>query len=224
MIVKTSFVSRFDQPSSQSSRLAPLQELEKDPSDVRDTESSAIRRPGPCHSGAITTQSSASAENDRSQNSRTTSRNITKASNTGNTTPRYTQPVPPASPGAERAAVQRVTPPISRRDSGASRTRRSESISSFRDKRPITTGSSASPVSSKLKGLVGWQTSDSDSRHPFMRSSSETNRGASRADDTIEDPSSLDDLINSDETIHFTLTPRNMREMEVCVNYGNILT
>lgn len=129
--------------------------------------------------------------------------------------PRYPLQPTTTSPGVERAAVQRVTPPVTPKEPGSSKIRRSASINSHRDKRPITAGSSTSQVSNRLKGLVIRQQGDTD--RPVQtpkRPSSEVSGRTSRNDG--EDSPNLDQLIQSDETIHYTLTPRNMRQMEVC--------
>lgn len=117
------------------------------------------------------------------------------------------------SPSAgERAAVQRMTirPSASVSSSIHTKSGRSESFSSAREKRPVTAGSTTSQVSHKLKGLMGRPQAESPSLR--LRSSSETSR-ASGSGDSDNDPTDLDKLINSDETIHFTLTPRSVREM-----------
>ncbi|KAI9039935.1 uncharacterized protein KD926_008921 [Aspergillus affinis] len=112
------------------------------------------------------------------------------------------------SSGTERAAVQRLSgrPTTSAASSSYSKPRRSESFSSYRDKRPVTAGSTTSQVSTKIKGLIVRQ---GDSSSLQLRSSSETSRASSH-----DEKADLDDLIRSEETIHFTLTPRNMREIE----------
>ncbi|KAJ5662333.1 uncharacterized protein N7477_009949 [Penicillium maclennaniae] len=115
--------------------------------------------------------------------------------------------------GSERAAVQRMTPrPSTSVPSAQPKPRRSDSFSSSKEKRPITAGSTASGVSTKLKGIMGRQPGDSSSLR--LRSSSETSRASGSGDSVENDTSAdLDKLINSDETIHFTLTPRSVREM-----------
>ncbi|OJD19669.1 hypothetical protein AJ78_00401 [Emergomyces pasteurianus Ep9510] len=204
-VVETSFVAETNRAAFQSTRLSPHQEVDNSPSGTPDQDSPHS------YSGrrSISTQSGQSP-------SRSTSRRNKKAPSGGNTTPRYT-PSSAVSVGSERAAVQRVSPPppATPRDSG-SKPRRSTSIGSHRDKRPITSGSTTSQVSNKLlKGLVGRQPSDHDARVPFpIRTSMETNATQSKFVEAIPDPANLDQLIQSDETIHFTLTPRNMREME----------
>ncbi|RAL01146.1 uncharacterized protein BO80DRAFT_355522 [Aspergillus ibericus CBS 121593] len=115
--------------------------------------------------------------------------------------------------GIERAAVQRLSGRYSASVASSiySKPRRSGSFSSSRERRPVTAGSSTSQVSSKLKGLIG---RPGDSGSIRLRSSSEVSRVSTR-ESTYEDTSGLDDLIRSEETIHFTLTPKSMREMEL---------
>lgn len=109
----------------------------------------------------------------------------------------------PSSSGVERASVQRVTGRPS--TSASSNPRRSDSFTSAREKRPVTAGSSTSQVSTRLKGLIGRQ----DSASARFRSSSETSRGS---DGSGGDSDNLEKLIRSDETLHFTLTPKSVRE------------
>lgn len=117
------------------------------------------------------------------------------------------------SSGVERAAVQRLParPSTSVASSVYSKSRRSGSFSSSREKRPVTAGSTTSQVSSKLKGLIG---RPADTGSLRLRTSSEVSRVSTR-ESAYDDTSGLDELIRSEETIHFTLTPRSMREMEV---------
>ncbi|KAJ6014509.1 hypothetical protein N7540_009100 [Penicillium herquei] len=113
----------------------------------------------------------------------------------------------------QRAAVQRMPtrPSTSISSSAQAKSRRSESFSSARDKRPVTAGSTtSSQVSNKLKGLMIRPAGESPTLR--LRSSSETSR-ASGSGESLNDTTDLDKLINSDETIHFTLTPRSVREM-----------
>ncbi|KAJ5380080.1 uncharacterized protein N7496_002508 [Penicillium cataractarum] len=112
----------------------------------------------------------------------------------------------------QRAAVQRMPRPNNSVSSTVqTKTRRSESVSSARDRRPLTAGSTTSQVSSKLKGLMNRPQAESPSLR--LRSSSETSRASGSAGSIEHDATDLDKLINSDETIHFTLTPRSVREM-----------
>ncbi|KAI9372910.1 hypothetical protein BJX61DRAFT_415054 [Aspergillus egyptiacus] len=128
--------------------------------------------------------------------------------------------------GTERAAVQRISAqPASARSSPHTTThadpRRSDSFSSQREKRPVTAGSAASQVSSKLKGLI---TKPSEPAPLRLRSSSESSRTRGATEDSYDDTRGLDELIRSEETLHYTLTPRSVREMDVSVDsFSNIV-
>ncbi|GIC90610.1 uncharacterized protein Aud_007048 [Aspergillus udagawae] len=119
----------------------------------------------------------------------------------------------PVSSGTERAAVQRISrPSTSVASSTYQKSRRSDSFGSHREKRPVTAGSTTSQVSSKLKGLISRQT---DTATFLVRSSSETSRASAVTHGSVyDDKSGLDELIQSEETIHYTLTPKNMRDIE----------
>lgn len=129
--------------------------------------------------------------------------------------------LPAVNTGTERAAVQRVLPsPVSAREplTPVPRT----STSSNRDLKQIqTSSSSTSQVSQTLKGFVGRDSSDgrrpTTSRRSSEGSSSMTSDKRSlRTPKADEAQRNFDQLIKSDETIQYTLTPQNMREMEVC--------
>lgn len=107
--------------------------------------------------------------------------------------------------GAERAAVQRVSP-----SSGTHISR--TSTSSNRDGRPMTAGSTHSHVSSKIKGMVGRESTDQAQPPLPQRTSSEGSGSLIRTPNKEQD---FEELIKSDETVKYTLTPQNMREMEV---------
>ncbi|KAF5016818.1 hypothetical protein F66182_11375, partial [Fusarium sp. NRRL 66182] len=113
------------------------------------------------------------------------------------------------SSGRERVTVQRVYVPSATSQSSI-KSRRSTSIS---EKRPLTSGSGASNVSNKLKVLIGRHPGETDVPLPAPpRRSSDASRVAASED---VDEAALDELIKSDETIRFTLTPRTMREIEM---------
>jgi hypothetical protein len=118
-----------------------------------------------------------------------------------------------SSTASERAAVQRMTPrPSTSVPTAQPKSRRSDSFSSSKERRPVTAGSTTSGVSTKLKGIMSRQPGDSPSLR--LRSSSDTSRASGSGDSVENDTSAdLEKLINSDETIHFTLTPRSVREM-----------
>ncbi|KAL5343782.1 hypothetical protein BJX70DRAFT_393830 [Aspergillus crustosus] len=126
-----------------------------------------------------------------------------------------------SSSATERAAVQRIStrpstsaaasPITSTTLTTLAKPRRSGSFSSHREKRPMTAGSTTSQVSTKLKGLI---TRPNESASPRLRSSSETSRVSNETPESYDDTSGLDELIRSEETLHFTLTPRSVREMD----------
>lgn len=119
--------------------------------------------------------------------------------------------------GTERAAVQRVSPGSTPLTNGRT------STSSNRDGRPMTASSTTSQMSSKIKGMIGRESGDlirqpmprrnsSDGSSSLVNSVQRTPRSADKEQD-------FEDLIKSDETVKYTLTPQNMREMEV--RYAN---
>ena len=117
--------------------------------------------------------------------------------------------------GTERAAVQRVSP-VTAHEPGEFRHR--PSTSSNRDQRAIhTSGSNTSQVSQKLQAHGGYgdkellqsRTSSDSSANPFA---DKYNR---RVVTPEEKERSFEQLIQSEETLQYTLTPQNMREMEV---------
>ena len=191
--VETSFVS--SRPVSQPPRLTPLREMVNAAAGTPDGE-----RTFSPHSDSHETQGPASPSSGSTRSQISQARSWKHPVPSPNSGRRHVEPAP----GVERAAVQRVTPPPTSLQRGSSSLScRSESVGSGRDRRPISPGSQSSQVSNKLKGIVG-------------RQSSETNRTQFRHIDHAREPSNLDQLIQSDETIRYTLTPRNMREMEVC--------
>ena len=116
----------------------------------------------------------------------------------------------------ERAAVQRITP--SPKDQNQlNRT----STSSNREIRPHTAASGASQFSQKVKGLIGRESADSSGRPPARRNSSASSgsitgeKGNANKPTALSNQQSFEKLIKSDETIQYTLTPRNVRDFEV---------
>lgn len=129
-----------------------------------------------------------------------------------------------SSSATERAAVQRIPtrPSTSAAPSSHPTTltkpRRSGSFGSHREKRPVTAGSTTSQVSNKLKGLINRPNEPASSR---PRRDSETSRASGGTAEQCDDKSGLDELIRSEETLHFTLTPKSVREMDVrCEQIG----
>lgn len=154
------------------------------PKDI--TSFSAIRRPNStAHSPASSTMPQRPFDRSSSQSSRFSQleRSPSRSLSNNQTTP-------------ERAAVQRLTDPSSYSpQSSSQRPRRSESLHSYNERRPIhTSGSGTSQTSSRLRGLVGRPSHDSN-----------------RQDNVNGEENELDKLIKSEETIHYTLTPQSVR-------------
>lgn len=122
--------------------------------------------------------------------------------------------------GTERAAVQRITPPspvLLARDSLGPMVRTSTSSN-----RPHTSASGTSQFSHKIKALMGRDSTEGNRQHVLTRSSSDDSGTASDGQSTTKPPlkgfdkrRSFEELMKSDETIQYTLTPKNMRDMEV---------
>ena len=122
---------------------------------------------------------------------------------------------PSVNTGTERAAVQRVssasTPLANCRTS----------TSSTREGRPMTASSTTSQMSSKIKGMIGRESGDlirqPMPRHDSSDGSSSLVNSINRTPKSADKEQDFEDLIKSDETVRYTLTPQNMREMEVCI-------
>ena len=146
------------------------------------------------------TNETQSARSTSSGSKYTNKHHVSGGSQTWTAAPRQNSSVPEP-PILERAAVQRITPPpLTPLDTSS--TRRSASVSSSH-KRPIHT--SASSTSSRLKGFMG--------KHSDGRSSSDMHRVVT--DDPSTPADKFEQLIQSDETLQYTLTPQNMRKMDV---------
>ena len=119
--------------------------------------------------------------------------------------------------GKERAAVQRITPsPVLVREALGHLARNSTSSS-----RPHTSISGTSQLSHKLKTLIGRDSTEGNRQQLSRRRSSEGS-GSTIDTQSIKSPRfdkqrSFEQLIKSDETIQYTLTPKNMRDMEVMI-------
>lgn len=108
--------------------------------------------------------------------------------------------------GTERAAVQRVSPSPATPLGVNGRTSTSSN-------RPLTAGSTQSQMSSKIKGMIGRDSGD------LIRQTVPTRTSSDGSGSLIKTPNKEQDfeqLMRSDETVKYTLTPQNMREMEVC--------
>ncbi|KAL4949738.1 hypothetical protein BDW69DRAFT_69533 [Aspergillus filifer] len=122
-----------------------------------------------------------------------------------------------SSSATERAGVQRVqgrpsaSTASSPHPSTLSKPRRSGSFSSNREKRPMTANSGTSQVSTKLKGLIN---RPNEGTSPRPRRDSETSRVSGGTGGSHDDKSNFDEVIRGEETLHLTLTPKSVREMD----------
>lgn len=120
--------------------------------------------------------------------------------------------------GADRAAVQRITPsPVLARDGVNPLVRTSTSSN-----RPLTSASGTSQFSLKIKTLIGRESTEGNRQLPLRRTSSEGSGTASdgqiaNSPKTFDRQRSFEQLIKSDETIQYTLTPKSVRDMEVMI-------
>lgn len=188
--------------------LTPLQELMEAAHDTSDEASSNA----PSHG---TPRSDAYVPGHRSQGSdnlSTINTNISQSSAAANKLADLRAQPLLINTGTERAAVQRVSPASTPLANGRT------STGSNREGRPMTAGSTTSQMSSKIKGMIGRESGDlirqpmprrnsSDGSSSLVNSIQRTPRSADKEQD-------FEDLIKSDETVKYTLTPQNMREME----------
>lgn len=202
--------------------LTPLQELLEAARDTSDEASSNAPSHGtPRSEASMPVHRSRGSDSVRTMNINT-SQPATMASKVAD---QRAQPLS-VSTGTERAAVQRVSAAIAPSANGRT------STSSNREGRPMTASSTTSQMSSMIKGIMGRESGDpirqqmprsssSDGSSSLVNSIQRTPRSADKEQD-------FEDLIKSDETVKYTLTPQNMREMEVCQNPacvdGSLLT
>ena len=148
---------------------------------------------------------------------------LSKNLSAGRITPDQRHRVSSATSGvpADRASVQRVfTPPSTPREATTARPWRSDSFG--KGQRPVQlTGPGAPHVSHKLKNLMS-RTQEEQEKHTSKGPISEDDDStlvSGKYSRTVVKPKSkeksFEQLMNSDETIQYTLTPPNMREMEV---------
>lgn len=75
-------------------------------------------------------------------------------------------------------------------------------------------------MSTKIKGMIGRESGDMIRQPlPHRTSSAESGsviNGQLRTPKSADKEMDFEQLIQSDETVKYTLTPQNMREMEVC--------
>ncbi|KAI1966726.1 hypothetical protein LOZ58_000214 [Ophidiomyces ophidiicola] len=238
-IVETAFVSaRLSQPPA----LTPLRELVAFADGTPNSSRSNISNSNPSPSRVVSSRAASSSPFGVAKRHSTSTEagkpNVSPSKRTahhvGGSLPQRTGSLRSVSPGGrERAGVQRVSPPppppSNKSPSGTHRSRRSESGSSNSNsgggyyysseggRRPITASSGSSQVSNKLKGLVVGRPTIATAGAGTTTTSTfvpESSSGSGSALLKGDGGSDLDQLIESDETLHYTLTPKTMREIE----------
>lgn len=208
-------------PEHGAPSLTPLRELVETAHDTSDDSSSFT----PSHHGAmieaVTPRKPVSKNNLQSVTSVPPSTTPETSDPLGSKHPDRRKELPAVNiKGAERAAVQRITPsPGLPRDPFTPLPR--TSTSSNREARPHTPASANSQFSQKIKGFIGRESADDATpTSPRRKSSVESgstisDKRSTKAPKAFTKQRSFEQLIQSDETIQYTLTPKNMRDMEV---------
>lgn len=195
--------------------LTPLQELLEAAHDTSDEASSNAPSYGTRRSDAyVPAHRSQGSDSVRTENSSLMNTNASQPSTASSILADLRAQPLSVNTGTERAAVQRVSPVTTPLANGRT------SISSNREGRPMTASSTTSPMSSKIKGMIGRESGDLI-RQPMPRrnssdGSSSLVNGVQRTPRSADKEQDFEDLIKSEETVKYTLTPQNMREMEVC--------
>ncbi|KAI9805635.1 MAG: hypothetical protein M1833_005127 [Piccolia ochrophora] len=186
--------------------LTPLREMMEAAVDTSDEASSTdpsheISRSGPAHPGKPGSHPSQANAESVSASQHSHSRKIS----TGSKIADIRQQVVPVSAAApiERATVQRVySPPMTPRDAAPSQTRRSDSLT--KTQRPShSAGSGATQGAQRTKG-PSVRMSDDDHGRP----------SGERPAKPQDAQRNFEQLIRSDQTMKYTLTPQTMREIE----------
>ncbi|KAI9887535.1 MAG: hypothetical protein M1823_000626 [Watsoniomyces obsoletus] len=123
---------------------------------------------------------------------------------------------------ADRASVQRVfTPPMTPRDDSLPRAKRSDSINK---------GSTSPQLATRVKSVLSRHQDEPHKAGGTSRSSQEdsgrresTTRSSAGEPRSREAERSFEQLIHSDETIQYTLTPPNMRDMDGNVRRADVV-
>lgn len=125
-------------------------------------------------------------------------------------------PTAPNAAGTDRAAVQRISPSSAPAREPLGPLARTSTSSN----RPHTSASGTSQLSHKIKTLIGRESTEG-TRQPVLRRTSSIDSGTTsdtpseKTPEAVDKQRSFEKLIKSDQTIQYTLTPKNMRDMEV---------
>ncbi|MCJ1466504.1 hypothetical protein MMC07_005123 [Pseudocyphellaria aurata] len=196
--------------------LTPLRELMEAAHDTSDDSSSLAPSHDASKSDPIVLTEASQTHGSSSPGSRASSSfSPTKRSSRGNQTVDSRKDLTSVNAaGADRAAVQRISPPSPREPLGAlARTSTSSN-------RPYTSASGTSQLSHKIKTLIGRESTEGHRQPELRRTSSvdsvtTSDTQSEKTPEAVDKQRSFEELINSDQTIQYTLTPKNMRDMEM---------
>ena len=200
--------------------LTPLQELMEAARGTSDEASSITPSHGTPRSDAGKTSRSQVSDEAKGETLSVTNTNTSQSSIVASKPTDLRAQHSPVNIGTERAAVQRVSSVSAPLANGRT------STSSNREGRPMTGSSTTSQMSSRIKGMIGRESGDLI-RQPVTRRSSSGGssslvNGVQRAPTSADKRQDFEDLIKSDETVKYTLTPQSMREIEVWPNRAAI--
>lgn len=194
-----------------SSPLNPLEELTEDFLDTSDEASSiAANQEAMRNEPAFASSGSLRAQSRESGSTRSSMASTGKKLSSGSRTSDRRQLASPTTASAgDRASVQRVfTPPVTPNDAAPTKPRRSDSFN----------GPGSPQLAQKLKGVLGRSQDEADHAARPGRTSVDDARSAAKQTQapgkSRDTERSFEELIRSDATLQFTLTPPSMREME----------
>lgn len=205
--------------------LTPLRELMEAAHDTSDDSSSLAPSHDASKSETLVLTEASQNNGSSSPESRTSSTfSPTKRSSRGNQTFDSRKDLASVNnAGTDRAAVQRISPsPVPAREPIGPLARTSTSSN-----RPHTSASGTSQLSHKIKTLIGRESTEGN-RQPALGRTSSLDSGTTsdthseKTPEAVDKQRSFEQLIKSDQTIQYTLTPKNMRDMEVI--YSSIPT
>lgn len=208
--------SHASSPEHGAPPLTPLRELMEAAHDTSDDSSSLAPSHDASKPDPIVLTEASQTHGSSSSGSRTSSNfSPTKRSSRGNqTADSRKDPISVNAAGADRAAVQRISPPSPREPLGPL------ARNSTSSNRPHTSASGTSQLSHKIKTLIGRESTEGNRqpglrRTPSIDSVTTSDTQSEKTPEAVDKQRSFEELINSDQTIQYTLTPKNMRDMEV---------
>jgi hypothetical protein len=207
--------TRSQVPGSGNSPLNPLEELTEDFLEVSDEGSLGAHGLGVARSDSAVIPGSLLNGHASMTESTTSSSSLKQPSGTRRSDTRQLSSLSIGGSSTDRASVQRVfTPPTTPMDTLAPTSKRSASVNK---------GSSSPQLTQKVKGVLSRSQDDSEKQSRTVSLPEEVGRNDLPGKSLPAKPSprdaerSFEQLIRSDETIQYTLTPPTVRDMEVSV-------